>query len=152
MPRKFPAWRLPASDGRTIGSKDLAGTPYVLYFYPKDLTPGCTTEACDFNNELSGFAELGVEVFGVSPDPLARHEKFIAKHDLGFVLLSDEDHAVAEKLAVWGPKKFMGREFDGIRRSTFLVGADGKLIQEWRNVKVKNHVAEVLAAARETVR
>lgn len=148
---KVPAFNLPASDGSKVASKNLKGEPYVIYFYPKDMTPGCTTEACDFRDNMERITGKGVKVFGISPDPIARHEKFIDKHELNFVLLADEDHAFAEKLKVWGPKKFMGKEFDGIIRSTFLVGADGSILKEWRKVKVKGHVDEVIAAIDELV-
>jgi len=146
---KMKAWKLPASDGTTVASKDLKGTAYVLYFYPKDMTPGCTTEACAFRDNLAKLGRTGVKVFGVSPDPLKRHDRFIERHDLNFPLLSDEDHAIAEKLGAWGRKKFMGRESDGVIRSTFLVDAEGNLVREWKGVKVKGHVDEVLAAAKE---
>ena len=146
---KMKAWKLPGSDGTTVTSASLKGRPYVLYFYPKDMTPGCTTEACDFRDNMAKLKRAGVAVYGVSPDPIARHEKFIAKHDLNFVLLSAEDHAIADKLGVWGPKKFMGREFDGIIRTTFLVDAAGNVAKEWRSVKVKGHADDVLAAAKE---
>lgn len=148
---KMPVWSLPSSAGGVQTSKDLKGSPYVLYFYPKDLTPGCTTEACDFSARHAALGRLGVAVFGVSPDPLKQHAKFIAKHGLAFPLLSDEDHSLAEQLGAWGRKKFMGREYDGVLRSTFLVAADGRIAQEWRAVKVDGHADQVLAAARELV-
>jgi peroxiredoxin Q/BCP len=148
---KIPAWKLPGSDGTTYASKDLKGTPYVLYFYPRDNTPGCTTEACDFRDNMARVEGKGVKVFGVSPDTLKSHDKFITKFDLPFVLLADEDHAIAEKLGVWGLKKFMGRESMGIIRTTFLISADGTILKQWDKVKVKGHVDEVLAAIDELV-
>jgi len=150
MPRtKMPAWKLPAHTGDTVASKDLKGRPYVLYFYPRDNTPGCTTESCDFRDNLKRLEGAGVAVFGVSADSLASHEKFAAKYDLPFPLLSDADHTLMDKLEVWGLKKFMGKESMGVIRSTFLVDADGKIVREWRKVKVKGHVDEVLQAVAE---
>ena len=145
---KLPAFSLESTDGK-ISNKDLKGQPCVLYFYPKDMTPGCTTEACDFRDNMARIKRTKVAVYGVSPDPLARHETFIKKHALNFPLISDPEHKLADKLKVWGPKKFMGREFDGIIRSTFLIDAEGTIVKEWRSVKVKGHVDEVLAAIKE---
>ncbi|MBA3938242.1 MAG: thioredoxin-dependent thiol peroxidase [Planctomycetes bacterium] len=147
---KFPAFSLSGSDGQTHSLKSLKGKTFVIYFYPKDDTPGCTTQACDFRDQLATLAKLGVPVYGVSPDSLASHAKFIAKHELTFVLLADEDHALADKLKVWGEKSMYGRTFMGIERSTFLVGSDGTILKEWRKVKVAGHVLEVLDALRET--
>ena len=143
---KIPAFSLPGSDGKTWSAKDLKGTPYVLYFYPKDSTPGCTTEACGFRDNLARLALRGVTLLGVSPDSLKSHATFIAKQDLNFPLLADTEHALAEKLGVWVEKSMYGRTYMGIERSTFLVGADGTILQSWRNVKVPGHVDEVLAA------
>jgi thioredoxin-dependent peroxiredoxin len=145
---KFPAFSLPGSDGKTWGLKDLKGKPFVLYFYPKDATPGCTVEACEFRDHQPDFSKAGVLIIGVSPDPLASHAKFIAKQKLNFVLLADEAHDLAEKLGVWGEKSMYGKTFMGVIRSTFLVGADGAIVQEWRKVKVDGHVAEVLEAVK----
>lgn len=142
----MPAWSLPASTGETISSADVAGTPYVLYFYPRDNTPGCTTEACDFRDNLARLESAGVKVFGVSADSLKSHDKFVAKYDLPFPLLSDAEHELMEQLEVWGLKKFMGRESMGVIRSTFLVDGEGVIVREWRKVRVKGHVDEVLAA------
>ncbi len=147
---KIPAFSLPGSDGRTYSAKELKGSRYVLYFYPKDDTPGCTQEACDFRDQLAQLGRLEVQVFGVSPDSLASHAKFIAKHKLTFVLLADEQHALADKLGVWTEKSMYGRTFMGIERSTFLVGEDGSIIKEWRKVKVNGHVLEVLETLRAT--
>lgn len=148
---KMPAFSLPGSDGATHSAKSLAGTPYILYFYPRDMTPGCTTESCDFRDHHAEIRKLGVAVFGVSTDSLDSHAKFIAKEKLNFVLLADEDHALAEKLAVWKEKNMYGKTSMGIERSTFLVAADGTIAQEWRKVKVDGHVAEVVAAAKALV-
>jgi peroxiredoxin Q/BCP len=145
---KFPAFSLPGSDGRTWNLKDLKGRPFVIYFYPKDATPGCTIEACDFRDRQPDFAKAGIPVFGVSPDPLTSHAKFIAKQKLNFVLLADERHELADKLGVWAEKSLYGRTFMGIVRSTFVVGADGAIVQEWRKVKVEGHVDEVLATTK----
>lgn len=145
---KMPAFSLPGSDGRTWTNKDLAGKPYVLYFYPKDNTPGCTTEACDFRDAAKDIAKAGLTVLGISPDSITSHQGFIAKQNLNFTLLADEEHALAEKLGVWAEKTNYGKTYMGIVRSTFLVGADGVIVQEWRSVKVEGHVAAVLAAAK----
>ncbi len=145
----FPAFSLSGSDGATHTSKSLVGAPYVLYFYPRDMTPGCTTESCDFRDHQADLKKLGVRVFGVSTDTLESHAKFIAKEKLNFVLLSDTDHALAEKLAVWKEKNMYGKKSFGIERSTFLVDAAGQLVREWRKVKVDGHVSEVIAAAKE---
>ena len=147
----MPAFSLPGSDGATHSSKSLAGTPYVLYFYPRDMTPGCTTESCDFRDHHAELKKLGVQVFGVSTDSLDSHAKFIAKEKLNFVLLADTEHALAEKLGVWKEKNMYGKVSWGIERSTFLVDAQGAIAQEWRKVKVDGHVAEVVAAAKALV-
>jgi peroxiredoxin Q/BCP len=143
---KIPAFSLPGSDGQTWSAKELKGTIYVLYFYPKDSTPGCTTEACDFRDNFARLALRGVKLFGVSPDSLKSHANFIAKQELTFPLLTDENHVLAEKLGVWIEKSMYGRKYLGIDRSTFLVGADGTIVQEWRGVKVPGHVDAVVAA------
>ena len=146
-----PDFSLPGSDGNTYSPQSLQGRWYVLYFYPKDNTPGCTTEACDFRDQFARLSGHGVTVLGVSPDSLVSHEKFISKYELPFVLLSDTDHALASALGAWGPKKFMGKEYDGIIRSTFLINSQGEVVREWKKVKVKGHVDEVLAALEELV-
>ncbi len=143
----MPAFSLPGSDGAMTSSKSLAGSPYVLYFYPRDMTPGCTTESCDFRDRQPELKKLGIPVFGVSTDPLERHAKFIAKEKLNFTLLSDEQHILAEALGVWKEKNMYGKKSWGIERSTFLVDAQGQIVREWRKVKVDGHAAEVVAAA-----
>ena len=143
---QVPAFSLEGSDGATHTNDSLAGAPYVLYFYPKDNTPGCTTEACDFRDNIARIESAGVKVLGVSPDSIKSHHKFIEKFELPFVLLSDPEHALAGSLGAWGPKKFMGKEYDGIIRSTFLINAEGEIAQEWKKVKVKGHVDAVLEA------
>lgn len=125
---------------------DYRGQPVVLYFYPKDDTPGCTTEACAFRDAYSEYTQAGVAVLGVSPDTVKSHVKFKSKYKLPFTLLADEDHAVCELYGVWGRKKFMGREYDGVFRTTFLIGADGNILKVFENVKPDGHSEEVLAA------
>jgi len=143
---RFPLFALPGSDDQIWTSKDLKGNPFVIYFYPKDQTPGCTTEACDFRDHITAFNDVEIPVFGVSADSIASHKKFTEKHDLNFVLLSDEDHALAEKAGAWGEKMLYGKTSLGIIRSTFLVDADGMIAKAWLKVKVLDHVTEVLAA------
>jgi thioredoxin-dependent peroxiredoxin len=146
---RFPLFSLPGSDDQIWTSKELKGTPYLIYFYPKDQTPGCTTEACDFRDHMEEFNDLEIPVFGVSPDSIASHKKFIQKQDLNFVLLSDEDHALAEKAGAWGEKLLYGKTSMGVIRSTFLVDADGMISKSWLKVKVADHVTDVLAAIEE---
>ncbi|WP_048600707.1 thioredoxin-dependent thiol peroxidase [Rubeoparvulum massiliense] len=141
---QVPDLVLPASDGTMVSLKQYAGKYVVLYFYPKDMTPGCTTEACEFRDMTSQYEALNAMIVGVSPDPLKSHEKFIQKHELPFLLLSDEEHALAEAFGVWKLKKMYGREYMGIERSTFIIDPEGKLLKEWRKVKVKGHVEDVL--------
>ncbi len=148
----IPAFSLAGSDGKTWTSKELKGTPFVLYFYPKDSTPGCTTEACNFRDNHARLEMRGLKLFGISPDSLKSHANFIAKQELNFVLLSDSDKVLAQALGVWVTKSMYGREYLGIERSTFLVGANGKILKEWRKVKVPGHVDEVIAAAEELVK
>ncbi len=146
---KAPAFKLPASGGETISLKDLKGKPVVLYFYPKDDTSGCTTEACEFRDHWKAVQKAGAVVLGVSPDPVAAHDKFRAKYKLPFPLLADVDHAVAEAYGVWGEKSMYGRKYFGILRTTFLIGADGRIVRVFEKVKPKGHAAEVLAALAE---
>ena len=142
---KAPAFKLPASGGETISLKDLKGRPVVLYFYPKDDTSGCTTEACEFRDRWKAVQKTGAVVLGVSPDPVTAHDKFRAKYKLPFPLLADVDHAVAEAYGVWGEKSMYGRKYFGILRTTFLIGADGKIVKVFEKVKPKGHATEVLA-------
>lgn len=146
-----PDFELPASNGETIKLSDYKGKNVVLYFYPKDMTPGCTTEACDFRDHHESFAEVDAVILGVSPDPINRHEKFIEKHGLPFLLLADEEHQVAENYDVWKLKKNFGKEYMGIERSTFVIDKEGKLAHAWRKVKVKGHVEEALQFIRENL-
>lgn len=144
---KAPAFKLKASGGREVSLAAMKGRPFVLYFYPKANTPGCTAEACGFQEALPALGRLGIEVIGVSPDPLPPIEKFAAKYNLTFPLASDEDHKAAEAYGVWVEKSMYGKKYMGIERSTFLIGADGKVAKAWRGVKVNGHVAQVAEAA-----
>jgi peroxiredoxin Q/BCP len=143
----LPAFSLPGSDGKTWSNQDFLGKTWILYFYPKDNTPGCTQESCDFRDAAQDLAKAGLTVVGISPDSVKSHLGFIAKQQLNFLLLSDAEHGLAEALGVWVTKMNYGREYMGIERSTFLIGPDGAIRQEWRKVKVDGHVAAVLAAA-----
>ena len=139
-----PAFDLPSDDGRRVRLSDLKGRRFVLFFYPKDDTPGCTREACEFRDELHRFEEQGVEVLGVSPDPVASHRKFKARHNLNFLLLADEDHAVADRFGVWKEKRMYGRTFWGVERSTFLIDEAGVVARVWRRVRPKGHAEAVV--------
>jgi len=145
----LPDFNLPATGGRTVSAQALKGRPYVLYFYPKADTPGCTTEACQFQEALPGLGKLKIEVIGVSKDKLPALEKFAAKYGLKFPLASDADSDLCEQLGVWVEKSMYGRKYMGIERTTFLVDAAGKIKQIWRKVSVTGHVAEVAKAAAE---
>ncbi|PGM72252.1 thioredoxin-dependent thiol peroxidase [Bacillus cereus] len=140
-----PEFTLEGSNGEEVRLADFRGKNVVLYFYPKDMTPGCTTEACDFRDAYEVFQEKDTVILGVSPDSANRHLKFIEKHELPFTLLVDEDHKVAELYDVWKLKKNFGKEYMGIERSTFLINKDGELVKEWRKVKVKGHIEDVLS-------
>lgn len=141
-----PSFTLPADGGRDISLSDYSGKYLVLYFYPRDDTPGCTKEAIGFSEKLSEFSELGAEIVGISKDTPAKHDKFIAKHDLKVGLGSDEDGAMIESYGVWTEKNNYGRKYMGIERSTFLIGPEGKILEVWRKVRVKDHVEKVLQA------
>ncbi|EGL14053.1 MULTISPECIES: thioredoxin-dependent thiol peroxidase [unclassified Paenibacillus] len=144
-----PDFELPANNGQQVKLSDFKGKKVVLYFYPKDMTPACTTQACDFRDKHTEFESLNAVILGVSTDSLKRHEKFIDKYSLPFLLLADEDHAVAEIYGVWKEKSMYGKTFMGIERSTFLIDEEGILIKEWRKVKVKGHIEEALAYLKE---
>jgi len=144
-----PDFELIADNGEKVKLSDFRGKYVVLYFYPKDMTPGCTTEACDFRDHHESFVELDAVILGVSPDPIERHQKFKEKHDLPFILLVDEDHQVAEAYGVWKLKKNFGKEYMGIERSTFIIDKEGNIVKEWRKVRVKGHVEEALKYIRE---
>jgi peroxiredoxin Q/BCP len=140
-----PAFTLPDQDGTLHSLKDYRGQPVLVYFYPKAMTPGCTVQACALRDSADALGRQGLKVFGISTDPVARLKKFEAKEKLNFTLLSDEDHAVAEKYGVWGPKKFMGREYDGLHRMSFIIDQDGKLRHIMQKVNTKTHHDDVLA-------
>jgi thioredoxin-dependent peroxiredoxin len=146
---KLPAFKLPASGGATLASKDFAGSNLVVYFYPKDSTPGCTIEAQDFRDLSKQFAKAGTRVVGVSRDSVKSHDNFCAKQSLDFPLLSDADETLCNAFGVIKEKTLYGRKHMGIERSTFLFDAKGKLRREWRGVKVAGHAEEVLKAAQE---
>ncbi len=135
-------------DGKSIGLQDFQNRWLVLYFYPKDLTPGCTTEAIEFTEKLAQFQALDTQIVGISPDSIGSHAKFITKHQLKIILLSDPEHQIAEDYGVWQLKKFMGKEYMGIVRSTFLIDPSGNIAQIWSNVRVKNHVDTVFEEVR----
>lgn len=141
-----PAFSLPSAKG-AIASAALKGKPYVLYFYPKDDTSGCTRQAVDFSEARAAFDALGVRIIGISADSVASHEKFAGKHSLSVTLASDEDRKTIADYGVWVEKSMYGRKYMGIERATFLIGADGRVVRVWRKVKVPGHAAEVLKAA-----
>ncbi|MEM7544414.1 MAG: thioredoxin-dependent thiol peroxidase [Pseudomonadota bacterium] len=143
-----PGFTLPRDGGGEVSLSDYAGKAVILYFYPKDDTPGCTTEAIEFTAEGDAFAAAGATVIGVSKDSAAKHDKFIAKHDLGVILASDEHGSTCEDYGVWVEKNMYGKKYMGIERATYLIGPDGRIMQIWRKVKVKGHVAEVLDTAK----
>ncbi len=144
----MPDFSAPTDGDGALTAADLKGAPAVIYFYPKDDTPGCTTEAKDFTDMAADFAALGVKVVGVSKDTVAKHDKFKAKHDLSLILVSDADGGMCEAFGAWGVKKMYGKEYEGIIRSTFLIDAGGSVAKVWPKVKVKGHAAEVLEAAK----
>ena len=143
--KKVKIFSRPATGDKTISLKELAGKKVVLYFYPKDSTPGCTTEGQDFRDAKAKFTRQNTVILGVSRDSMKRHENFKAKQNFNFDLLSDEDESLCKQFDVIKLKKLYGREYMGIERSTFLINEDGVLLEEWRGVKVKGHVDEVLA-------
>lgn len=147
---KCPDFTGATSEG-TLCLKDLKGVPFVMYFYPKDSTPGCTIEACDFRDNFPKFKKLGIKVFGVSKDSLKSHDKFSGKYELPFTLISDPDGKTCESFGVWVEKSMYGKKYMGIERATFLVGADGKFKKIWRNVKVAGHAEEVLSSAKNSL-
>ncbi len=146
---KAPAFTLTADDGTKVRLSELKGSPVVLYFYPKDDTPGCTREACAFRDQKAALKKLGAKVFGISPDDVASHEKFRDKYDLNFLLLADPGHKMAEKYGAWREKNMYGKKKMGIQRSTYLIDADGKVAKLWKSVKVDGHDEHVLKAIAE---
>ena len=143
-----PDFTLPKDGGGEISLSGLKGRPVVVYFYPKADTPGCTKEACAFGEAMPDFSKLDAAIIGISKDSVSRHDKFKAKHDLNFILASDENGTVCEDFGVWKEKSMYGKKFMGIERSTFVIDGSGVIRNAWRKVKVKGHVAEVLEAVR----
>ena len=143
---KAPAFSLPSTENKKIALKDFKGKKVVLYFYPKDMTPGCTQQACGFQEELTKIKRKKAVVLGVSADSLERHQKFAEKYGLKFPLLSDESKKVCEAYGVWQEKQLYGKKFMGIVRTTFIIDSDGKILKIFPKVKVKNHIEEVLEA------
>lgn len=141
-----PAFNLLDETSTSRSLADYSGHALVLYFYPKDDTPGCTKEACSFRDDYSAYAQAGVVILGVSPDSPVSHARFKLKYNLPFTLLADTGHKVCDLYGVWGPKKFMGKAYEGVLRTTFLVGPDGKVIKVFENVKPAEHSAEILEA------
>jgi peroxiredoxin Q/BCP len=144
--KKAPAFKLKGHDGKSYSLKDFAGKKLILYFYPKDNTSGCTKEACSFRDSFSEFEKAGAVIVGVSPDSEASHQKFIAKYDLNFTLLSDESKEMLEKYGVWKEKSMYGRKYMGIERTTFVINEEGIILKIFPKVKVEKHVEEVLKA------
>lgn len=142
---KAPQFSLPNENGDIVRLDGFKGKNVILYFYPKDLTPGCTTQACDFRDKHDDFSELNAVILGVSMDDASKHTKFIEKHGLPFSLLVDANHEIAEKYGVWVLKKNFGKEYMGIERTTFLINEEGIIEKEWRKVRVKNHIEDVLS-------
>jgi peroxiredoxin Q/BCP len=141
---KAPAFKLPDHDGNPVSLKDFAGAPVIVYFYPADDTPGCTKEACQFNDNLRAFNKAGVKVLGISPDGTAKHQKFRDKYSLTFPLLTDADRKVMEAYGAFGEKTMYGKKTVGVIRSTFLIDAKGKIQRAWYNVRADGHAAKVL--------
>jgi peroxiredoxin Q/BCP len=146
-----PIFKTLDQDNNLVDLEDLLGQWLVIYFYPKDNTPGCTTEAKDFSDYHGEFSKLGIKVIGISPDSVTSHQKFKDKHNLLITLLSDSEHKISVSYGVWQLKKFMGKEYMGVVRSTFLINPEGNIAQVWEKVKVKNHVETVLNYIRENV-
>ncbi len=143
---KAPAFQGKDQNGNTIKLADFSGKKVVLYFYPKDDTPGCTTEACNLRDNYQLLQDKGFEIIGVSADTEAKHQKFIAKYDLPFPLIADTDKAVINAFGVWGEKKFMGKVYDGIHRVTYVIGEDGTVLKRFDKVKTKAHTEQILEA------
>ncbi len=144
--QQAPDFELPDDTGRMRKLSDFRGRPVVLYFYPKDDTTGCTTEACNFRDDYSAYTNTDVTILGVSPDSTSSHAKFKKKYELPFTLLADKDHKICDLYGVWGPKKMMGRDYDGVHRTTFLIDQNGKVAKVFENVKPAEHSAEVIKA------
>jgi thioredoxin-dependent peroxiredoxin len=144
--KKAPAFTGIDQNGEAIALKDYAGKNVIIYFYPKDDTPTCTAQACNLRDNYSNLLQDGFEIIGISPDPAKKHKKFEDKYELPFALVADEDHSIAEKYGVWGTKKFMGKVYDGIHRTTFLIDDKGKIKNIITKPDAKNHTDEILAA------
>lgn len=142
---KVPSFELQDADGKPVKSSDFKGKKHVIYFYPRDFTPGCTIEADEFSKEYKKFQKAGAEIIGISTDDVESHKKFVAKMKIPYVLLSDPESEVCKKFGVWGKKQFMGKEYMGVIRSTFLVDEKGKIFKAYPTVKPKGHAEEVLA-------
>ncbi|MFF2890255.1 thioredoxin-dependent thiol peroxidase [Paenibacillus sp. NPDC057967] len=143
-----PDFTLHASNGKDVSLSDYKGKKLVIYFYPKDMTPGCTAESCDFRDFNGEFAANNAEVVGISPDDLTSHEQFVNEYKLPFLLLSDTDHKVSELFGVWKELSWGGKTFLGVERATFILNEEGTLVREWRSVSVEGHAAEVLEAVK----
>lgn len=139
---------LPDKDGNWVSLEDFRGKKVILYFYPKDNTPGCTTEACDFRDNLQDFSDLDCVIIGISKDSSKAHSNFTEKYNLPFTLLSDVEHKTIEEYGVWVLKKNYGKEYMGIERSTFLIDEEGQILKEWRKVRVKDHISQILEELR----
>ena len=141
---KAPDFNSVNQDGKSLSLSDYKGSKFVLYFYPRDMTPGCTSQACNLTEHFEELTSKGIKIVGVSPDTQEKHLKFIAKHDIAFDLLSDEDKSVHKAFGVWGEKKFMGKVYDGTHRTTFLINEDGVIVEIIAKPKVKEHNTEIL--------
>lgn len=146
---KAPEFNTKAHNGNTVGSETLKDKKYVLYFYPKDNTPGCTNEAKNLRDHYEEFTNKGFEVIGVSPDSDASHQKFANKHNLPFPLIADEDKAIMKAFGVWGKKKLYGRIFDGVHRTTFLIDENGRITEVFKKVKTKEHAEQIFACLKD---
>ncbi|WP_315794452.1 thioredoxin-dependent thiol peroxidase [Paenibacillus sp. BIC5C1] len=144
-----PDFELPSSTGETVKLSDYRGQRVLIYFYPKDMTSSCTQQACDFRDRHEEFKGLNTVILGISIDPMKQHDKFIAKYGLPFILLSDEEHKVAEQYGVWQLKKMYGKEYMGMVRSTFLIDEEGVLLKSWLKVRVKGHIEAALEAVQQ---
>lgn len=149
LQQKVPNLTLPAASGENVSLSDFGGKRVVIYFYPKDMTPGCTKESCDFRDYSTEFKRVNTEIIGISPDDLASHTQFISEYTLPFLLLSDMDHKVCEMFGVWKLRERDGQHFYGVERSTFLIDEQGVLVKEWRAVQVDGHVVDVLTSIKQ---
>lgn len=144
MITKIPAFSLPANGKQILSEKDIIGKKTILYFYPKDNTPGCSNQATDFTSLLDDFEELNIQIIGVSPDSADSHDKFIAKKDIGFNLIADTEKQLIQAFGAWGEKQNYGKTYEGLIRSTFLLNEEGVIVKEWRNVRAKGHAQRIL--------